>query len=143
MDRYIPGWGLVQEADSHIIGDSKILDDPEHIYNTGEGNVLCYHPHRDIWFYSSPYSILKGEYELNRKYICEYYATEGALYKYWKLPEKFWNLDECGWSEYQGEINYGHIWIDFYHYSALTRGGKPVMVIEEVILPYPDYLEPD
>lgn len=141
MIRYYPGFGAIEEGDPPTKTDY-ILDDPEVVYNTGEGNTLYHHTHRDIWFYSSPYSVLGGEYNLNRKFMCEGVATEGDLYRLWKLPKKFHNMDECGWEQYKGEIDYGHMWIDFVHFPAMTKSGKPVMVIEEATLPYPDYLEP-
>lgn len=143
MDRYIPGWGMVHEEDKHILGNRKILKDPDHVYNTGNGNTLCYLPHHEIWFYSSPYAVLEALYLYNRKFICEFNVTEGSLYEYLKLPKELWNYDECGYDTYKGEIDYGHAWIDFYRYSAMTESGKPVLAIEPIILPYPDYLEPE
>ena len=141
MTKYYPGFGAVKEGDPPKKTDF-VLDDPEIIYNTGQGNTLFHHTHRDIWFYSSPYYVLGGEYNLNRKFIGECAVSEGELYRLWKLPEKYHDIDDCGWSQYIGEIGYGHIWIDFIHFPALTVSGKPVIVIEEEPLPYPDYLEP-
>ena len=142
MGRYIPEWGYVDEQlKPTLTREGEILDDPELIYNTGEGNTLCYHPHRNIWFYSSPYAVLGGEYNINRKLQGECYVAEGDLYRMWKLPEKFWDMDECGWSQYKGSLEYGYIWIDFIHTAGMTQSGKPVLIIEEVILPHPDYFE--
>ena len=117
------------------------LDDPDYIHVTGEGNTLCYIPDHQIWFYSSPYAVLKAEFELNKEFITNLEAPLGIFFKYLKLPEKMWDYNEEGWSVYNGEINYGYQWVDFFHGSAITRCGKPVLVINYVSLPHFDYLE--
>lgn len=117
------------------------LDEPDYIINTGEGDVLCYIPHHQIWFYSSPYAVLKAEFETNRAFITDMEVPLGIFYKYLKFPDKMWDYDEEGWSVYNGEINYGYHWIDFLHQAGMTYSGTPVMIVNYVTLPHFDYLE--
>lgn len=121
------------------IKDGVLLPDPEHIIRTGLGDTLCYFDAEGIFFLSSPVTLYKAEYEVNRQFVGIWQVPIGEYFAWLEFPEPYKTRVDKGWSQYQGEISYGYTWIDFTHIPGLTQSGKPVIIIITPFPPHEDY----
>ena len=119
--------------------DCVLLPDPEHVIHTGLGDTLCYFDAEKLYFYSSPASLLKAEYEVNKQFVSIWEVPIGEYFSWLEFPDPYRLRADKGWSQYKGTVDYGYSWIDFTHTSALTKSGKPVLVILTQFPPHEDY----
>lgn len=118
-----------------------VVSDPEHIYTTGNGEVLyCVELFgHSIYFYSAPMNVLSAEYHTNRNFILRGYQTIKEFLDFLDLPksayEDFYS-DDYGWEQYTMGAAFDCQWIDFQHESALTKSGQPLVLITFYVKPY-------
>lgn len=140
MAVYIPNLIYPERSDA-------VIKDPDHVYSTGYGDTLYYIEmfNQGIFFYSNPLNVLNAEYHLNRNFVLRGEQTTEELFKFFGIPESAYESvyphgkDEVGWESYTMSATFDQAWIDFMHRSALTKSGKPLVMISFVVRPYKLY----
>lgn len=113
------------------IRDSIIRDDiqkyPPLNHESPDDAVLCYEEHYGQTFYRTHEEVLSAEYETNRVFILQGYATLNTFFECLGLPQTP-DGDMIGWSV-EGGDEYGYQWIDFEHRTTNMGDGLGCCVI--------------
>lgn len=123
-------------AKDKYTGDEVLLDD---------GKELFYDFYSGRFFEATKETVLKAEYETNRKMYVEYSASLNDFYRLVGL-EPLEEYEEMGWCCGQIEEMYWHNWIEFEHEETILdedadgNEGLVCTIIHMPQAPYIDYL---
>ena len=115
-----------QEIRDDIIRDN-IKKYPPLDHESEDDSVLCYEERYGKTFYRTHEEVLSAEYETNRVFILQGYATLNTFYTCMGLPTTP-DGDMIGWSV-EGGDEYGYQWIDFEHRTTNMGDGLGCCVI--------------
>lgn len=120
------------------ISNKPVLLDGVEQSQWSDGHELFYESWSGRYFYSKDIDVFNAEYCINRNLVLRGYVSLNEFYEFLGI-EKGDLGDAIGWNQYQGEANYGYIWIDFHH-RTIDDGVHKCTVIDYVYDPTADYL---
>lgn len=131
------------EADAQICNDilkSEWLDGSQYD-SWPEGVANFYDDFGGRMFQARAADVMQAEYELNRLFILQGFATLYDWYQCLGIPA--YDEQECmelGWGDYIGPTEYGYSFIDFQHKKEKIRGNECIS-IRFPFEPTDDFLE--
>lgn len=129
------------EADSDI--RSEVVNKrhrDESITPPSDEKLVFYEAHRDEFFELTKEEVILAEYHLNRNFKLRGWTTLNEFYEFLGLSKTDAG-DILGWGEYQAEVEFGCLWIDFYHEKHQLDDGLEYYIIEMPFPPTADYDE--
>lgn len=104
---------------------------------------LFYEHHADAFIQSTLAEVIEAEYELNRLFVLQGYATLGDFYILLGVPEE--NIPEnahlIGWCWEAGCNIYGYQWIDFEHRDVEMEDGMKFVEIRTPFEPENEFMD--
>lgn len=103
-----------------------------------DGKQLFYEEYSGRYFETTPETVLKAEYEINKILSTDCYATLNEFYDLLNIPTVDFG-DELGWSSAQMFDMYWSSWLDFEHEKVVMEDGLECFIIHMPYPPVADY----
>lgn len=103
-----------------------------------DGKQLFYEEYSGRYFETTPETVLKAEYEINKILSTDCYASLNEFYDLLNIPKMDFG-DELGWSSAQMFDMYWSSWLDFEHEKVVMEDELECFIIHMPYPPVADY----